>query len=189
MFRYLPFAALAFAVFLSACGGGGDATPSPTGPPSSPEPEVTAAASPEASPSETSPVPEATPTADVGVEPTVDVVVRPVLTPVTLQSVTSLVAQGEEASVVAQTGPDTFCSIVVIRSNYQGPDYIGTAPTYEVMQLQGLEPTVSDESGRVSWDWRLEADTTVDEWRITVICSREGGTATVSSALEVVEGQ
>lgn len=178
MLRYLPFAALALALFLSACGGDGDGTVSPTEPSSSPE--ATTAASPDASPGGMSFL-----TPDATEQPI------PQLTPVPLaiESVTSPIAQVEEANVTAQTTPDTPCSIVLVRSTRDDPDYVGTALPFEVMQLPGLESTVSDESGLVSWNWELEPDTAAAEWRIIVVCGQGGGTSTAYSVLEVVEQQ
>jgi len=106
---------------------------------------------------------------------------------VAFESITSPVAQGEEASVTVQTAPDTPCSILVIRGTEYDPDYIGVQQPFEVMMLPGLEPAVSDESGGVSWRWRLEADTAPVKWSVTVFCGLGGGNA--SSELEVVVRQ
>jgi hypothetical protein len=181
MLRCLVFGALAFARLLSACGGDGDGTPTPTEPVSSPSvsPTVTAqpSPSPEASPGASSPTPGATE------QPTQ----QPTPVPITFESITSPVDQGEEVSATVQTVPDTPCFILVIRGTDHDPDYIGVEQPFEVMKLPGLEAAVSDESGGVSWRWRLEADTTPAKWGVTVFCGLGGGNA--SSELEVVERQ
>jgi len=184
MLRYLPLAVLAFALLISACGGGGGDKPSPAGPASSPSPGAAADGSPEASPGSETPRADATPGADETPQPTEGTTASPV----TMESVTSSVARGEEASVVAKTAPDTPCAIVITRTVYQDPDYVGTAQKFEVMKLDGLEPAISDASGRVSWDWQLAADTAAADWGVAVICGLGGATTSTTASLVVTEG-
>ncbi len=181
MLRYLPVAGLAVALLLSACGGGDDAT--------SGTPLL------DASPDASSPLPDATQqpdaaaTATAAQQPSGQVTVAPPAGPVTFESVTSSVAQGDEASVAIQTSPDTSCTILVIRTVSLGPEYTGTATTFEVMMSAGLEPTVSDESGRASWTWQVETETEPDMWRVDVTCGQGSGISFARSELEIVERQ
>lgn len=187
MLRYLPVAGLAVSLLLSACGGGDDATsgtPPPDASPgaSSPLPDATATAI-------ATQQPDATATATATQQPSEQVTVAPPAGPVTFESVTSPVAQGDEAGVAIQTSPDTNCSILVIRSITLDPEYTGTSPRFEVMTSAGLEPTVSDESGRVSWTWQVESDKALDIWRVDVTCGLGGGISFARSELEIVERQ
>ncbi len=175
MLRYLPVAGLAVALLLSACGGGDDAT--------SGTPLL------DASPDASSPLPDATATAIATQQPSGQVTVAPPAGPVTFESVTSSVAQGDEASVAIQTSPDTSCTILVIRTVSLGPEYTGTATTFEVMMSAGLEPTVSDESGRASWTWQVKTETEPDMWRVDVTCGQGSGISFARSELEIVERQ
>ncbi len=189
MLRYLPVAGLAVALLLSACGGGDDGGTPPLD------------ASPDASPGASSPLPDATATAIATQQPDAEatanatqqpggqVTVMPPAGPVTFESVTSSVAQGDEASVAIQTSPDTACSILVIRTITLGPEYIGTSTTFEVMMATGLEPTVSDESGQASWTWQIETDTEPETWRVDVTCGQGSGISFARSELEIVERQ
>lgn len=191
MLRYLPVAGLAVALLLSACGGGDDAT--------SGTPPLDA--SPDASPGASSPLPDATATAIATQQPDAaatanatqqpggQVTVTPPAGPVTFESVTPSVAQGDEASVAIQTSPDTACSILVIRTITLGPEYIGTATTFEVMMATGLEPTVSDETGQASWTWQVETDTEPETWRVDVTCGQGSAISFARSELEIVEQQ
>jgi hypothetical protein len=133
--------------------------------------------------------PDAAATANAAEQPGGQVTVAPPAGPITFESVTSPVAQGDEASVAIQTSPDTSCSILVIRTIPLGPEYIGTSTTFEVMTFAGLEPAVSDESGRVSWTWQVETDTEPDMWRVDVTCGQGSGISFARSELEVVEQQ
>ena len=191
MLRYLPVAGLAVALLLSACAGGDDAT---SGTPS-------LDASPGASPGASSPLPDATATAIATQQPDAvataiaaqppsgEVTVAPPAGPVSFESITTPVAQGDEASVAIQTSPDTSCSILVIRTISLGPEYIGTSLTFEVMMAEGMEPTVSDESGQASWTWQVETDTEPEVWRVDVTCGQGAGISFARSELAIVQRQ
>jgi hypothetical protein len=182
MLRYLPVAGLAVALLLSACGGGDDATSGTPSLDASPLPDATATAI-------ATQQPDATATATATQQPSGQITVAPPAGPVSFESVTSPVDQGDEASVAIQTSPDTGCSILVIRTISLDPEYTGTATTFEVMMVAGLEPTVSDESGLASWTWQVETETEPDMWRVDVTCGQGAGISFARSELEIVERQ
>lgn len=77
-----------------------------------------------------------------------------------LISVTSPVARGEHATLVAHVVPARRCSITV---NYKsGPS-----------EAQGLNPK-RPRHGRVSWTWMVGTNTTPGRWPIQVNCGSAG---------------
>jgi competence protein ComEC len=72
-------------------------------------------------------------------------------------SVTSPVAKGAIARLVAQTSPGASCSITV---------YYKSGPS----QAAGLEQKKADASGVVAWSWKVGTRTTPGEWPIYVQC-------------------
>jgi hypothetical protein len=79
-------------------------------------------------------------------------------------SVTSPVSPGANATLVAQTTPGAECSIIV---------YYKSGPS----TATGLmTPKTADNSGRVSWTWKVGTRTTPGSWQIVVSASYEGQT-------------
>lgn len=70
-------------------------------------------------------------------------------------SVTSPVSSGGTATLIAQTLPGADCSITV---------YYKSGPS----SASGLDPKPADNSGKVSWTWKVGASTTPGSWRIVV---------------------
>jgi hypothetical protein len=74
-----------------------------------------------------------------------------------IQSVTSPIARGATARLVAQTSPGASCSITVLYKS--GPS-----------QAAGLEDKKADASGIVAWSWKVGTRTTPGSWPIIVRC-------------------
>jgi hypothetical protein len=89
----------------------------------------------------------------------------PAATATRIVSVTSPVAPGAYATVVASTAPNAGCDITV---RYKSG--ISTA--------QGLTPQTADGSGHVSWTWKVGTRTTPGSWPITVECTPGGADST-----------
>jgi hypothetical protein len=88
---------------------------------------------------------------------------------VRIESVTSPVARGSEASLVAQTSPNAACDLEV------------TLPSGAKSQSQGLGPAESDSTGRVAWDWKIGTRTSPGTATATVTCS----SATASAQFQI----
>jgi hypothetical protein len=190
MIRYLSVAVLAVALSIAvACGGNGGEEGSPTKSPSSPTPGGTKSPTPEASAGVSSPEPNvtATPGGTGESTPGVQVTERPGGPSLSVESVSSPVAQGAKAAVSVKTDPKQLCALTIVRGGYQSPDYVGTAPTFEVMLAEGLAPVESDASGRASWSWQMKADATPDTWKVTVFCGLGGVASSAVSEMKVVE--
>jgi hypothetical protein len=191
MLRFLAVALLMTALLVAACDGGGDgddeATPTPA---SSPTADEGGSPEPDQSPDASSPEPGATPTAgdpgDDG-DPGPQVTERAGAPALEVDTVSSPITPGEQATVAVTTAPDEKCAVSVVRGNFQGSDYVGTAPPYEVMLQEGMEAKTSGADGAVSWSWQLPADTTPDTWKVTVFCGLTSGVASTAVADLVVE--
>ena len=102
------------------------------------------------------------------------IIVTPTPTPleVSIVSVTTPVNAGANATLVAQTAPSANCSIEVIYAS--GPS-----------SASGLNAKQSDSSGKVSWTWKVGANTTPGNWQIIVTVSYNGNTVTQSTYFTV----
>ena len=87
-------------------------------------------------------------------------------------SVTSPVSPGSNATLVAQTTPGANCDIDVY--------YKSGAST-----AQGLYPKVADNSGRVSWTWKVGTRTTPGSWGIVVRANHNEQTTTQTTHFTV----
>jgi competence protein ComEC len=76
-----------------------------------------------------------------------------------IQSVSSPVARGGTARLVAQTSPGASCSIIV---------YYKSGPS----QAAGLDSKKADASGIVAWSWKVGTRTTPGTWPIYVTCDK-----------------
>jgi competence protein ComEC len=87
-------------------------------------------------------------------------------------SVTSPVARGSNATLIAKTVPGTQCTITV---NYaSGPS-----------TASGLTPKIADSSGNVSWTWNIGGKTTPGTWKIVVTSTSQGSTMTTTTNFTV----
>ncbi|MHB1356044.1 MAG: hypothetical protein ACYCZF_08730 [Anaerolineae bacterium] len=98
-----------------------------------------------------SPEPSYTPSAFPTVEPkpTPDGLLIEIL------SLTSPVVKSDNASLIAKTVPGAICEITV---------YYKSGPS----KAKGLDPITADDSGKVSWTWKVGSSTTSGNWRIVV---------------------
>jgi len=91
-----------------------------------------------------------------------------------VQSITSPVAPGSNASVTVKTNPGSWCTITVV--------YDKTASTDS-----GLAGKTADEFGSVSWTWTVDATAPVGKWPVTVTCLRNKLSAVVVGDLVVAK--
>jgi len=87
-------------------------------------------------------------------------------------SVTSPVAPGGNANLLAKTVPGASCSITV---------YYKSGPS----TASGLTPKTADANGGVSWTWKVGTSTTPGNWRISVTASKDGQSVTKETTFTV----
>jgi hypothetical protein len=85
---------------------------------------------------------------------------------VRILSVTSPVAAGSGATLIAQTSPQAACDLSV------------TLPSGRQSQSQGLGPATADATGRVQWTWRTGSSTKPGTATATVTCGAASATGT-----------
>ncbi len=83
-------------------------------------------------------------------------------------SVTSPVSPGSNATLVAQTTPGAQCNITV---HYKSG----------ASKASGLYSKTADNSGKVSWTWKVGTRTTPGSWQIVVKVSNDGQTVSQST--------
>jgi len=88
-------------------------------------------------------------------------------------SVTTQVRPGQSATLVAQTIPGAKCSIAVYYKSGKST-------------ASGLYPKTANNSGRVSWTWKVGTRTTPGNWPIVVTASYGGKTITRSTSISVI---
>ena len=81
------------------------------------------------------------------------------LVSVSMQSLTSPVRPGDNASMTIKTNPKAACSIKV--------EYTNNQPSSD----SGLVPKNADEYGIVSWSWSVEPNRLPGIWPATVTCA------------------
>jgi hypothetical protein len=89
-----------------------------------------------------------------------------------IQTLTSPIAPGDNASVTIKTNPTSVCTISVI--------YNTTASTDS-----GLKDKTADEFGIITWSWTVDSKAPVGKWPVKVTCSREKLSAVVIGDLVV----
>lgn len=89
-----------------------------------------------------------------------------------VQSITSPVMPGDNASVIVKTNPGSWCTITAMYNNVPSKD-------------SGLSGKTSDDFGSVSWTWTVEATVPVGTWPVTVTCLRNKLSAVVVGNLVV----
>ena len=127
-----------------------------------PSPARTAVPTPTSIPVAATPSPTPSPTR----RPTPTATPRPTPTPITLTISSQTVQRSERVTLRAQAAPNTVCTAAV---GYPSP------PT--------LSPSTSDNSGRVSWSWRV-GSVPAGTYPITVTC----GGVTATTQITVSEG-
>jgi hypothetical protein len=88
------------------------------------------------------------------------------VTPVRIVSVTSPVAAGSGATLIAQTSPEDTCNLSV------------RLPSGAQSRSSGLGPAIADDSGRLQWTWRTGSTTKPGTATATVTCGAGSATAT-----------
>lgn len=91
---------------------------------------------------------------------------------VAVQSLTSPVAPGDNASIIAQTNAGSWCTISVTYGTTKSTD-------------SGLKGKTADAYGSVTWTWTVEPSVPVGKWPVTVTCTRNGKSGLVTGTLVV----
>jgi len=92
---------------------------------------------------------------------------------VAIQSLTSPVLPGSNASITIRTNQKSLCNISVIYNEIASKD-------------SGLVDKPSDEYGMVSWSWTVESSVPIGKWPVKVTCTRDEKSAVVVGNLNVV---
>lgn len=98
---------------------------------------------------------------------------------VAVQTVTSPVPRGSNASIAIRTRPKAACSIQVTYSLDGDKD--------KVSHDGGLIPKNADEYGTVSWTWTVESSRPVGSWPVEVTCAYKSKWGYGKQMLEVVD--
>lgn len=91
---------------------------------------------------------------------------------VSIQTLTTPVAPGSNASVIIKTNPASTCTIKVEYNKIASKD-------------SGLSSKVSDEFGTLTWAWTVESTVPEGKWPVTVTCIRGKLSAVVVGDLVV----
>lgn len=91
-----------------------------------------------------------------------------------VQSITSPVIPGSNASVTVKTNPEATCAISVTYGGAKAVD-------------SGLTEKLADEYGIVSWAWSLPANTPLGNWPVDITCKNVKNEAFVRNDLKVVK--
>ncbi len=91
---------------------------------------------------------------------------------VSIQSLTSPVAPGDNASIIIRTNPEATC---VIEVKYGETKSLDT----------GLVKKTADEFGIVNWAWTVETGTQTGKWPVTVTCKNQKNSGVVVGDLTV----
>jgi hypothetical protein len=98
---------------------------------------------------------------------------------VAVQTVTSPVIRGSNASIAIRTRPKAACSIQVTYSLDGDKD--------KISRDGGLIPKNADEYGTVSWTWTVESSRPIGSWPIEVTCAYKSKWGYGKQMLEVVD--
>jgi hypothetical protein len=93
---------------------------------------------------------------------------------VAVQSISSPIQPGSEASIYIRTSPASVCTILVKYNEIASKD-------------PGLITKTADEYGMVDWTWSVGSSTPIGKWPVTVTCTRNSKTAVVVGDLQVVQ--
>jgi hypothetical protein len=93
---------------------------------------------------------------------------------VAVETLTSPVARGTEASINAETNAGSTCSIEV---SYNGVRNTST----------DLAPKVANSYGNVNWNWTIGGTAPVGNWPIKVMCTYNGRTGLVDDTIQITE--
>lgn len=90
-----------------------------------------------------------------------------------IQTITSPVVPGSNASVMVRTNPLATCTVSVVYDKTSSKD-------------SGLGAKKADEYGLVEWTWTVENNVPLGEWPVKVTCANKKHTAVVENDLRVV---
>lgn len=94
-----------------------------------------------------------------------------------VQTLTTPVAPGWNASFTVKTNPEADCTVTVTYDEVASAD-------------SGLGPKVADEYGLVSWTWTVDETAPIGEWPVEATCTTVAGkSAVVRGMLDVVMEQ
>lgn len=93
---------------------------------------------------------------------------------VSVQSLTSPVKSGTNASITVKTNPLSTCQIAVTYNKIVSKD-------------SGLSKHQADEFGMVSWTWSVGTSVPAGTWPVDVSCSYNNKTAKVQAMLQVTK--
>ena len=94
---------------------------------------------------------------------------------ITIVSLTSPVKQNTTAQLNIQTTPTTQCSIKV------------TLPSGGQSSAGGLEAKTADNSGTITWSWKINWNTTPGTANIDIGCSKDGQSFSKSLQMTIIE--
>ncbi|MDB5167065.1 MAG: exported protein of unknown function [Candidatus Saccharibacteria bacterium] len=89
-----------------------------------------------------------------------------------VQSITSPIVPGDNASIIVKTNPGSWCTITVVYDKTPSKD-------------SGLGGKTSDDFGSVTWTWTVESTVPLGKWPVTVTCLRNKLSAVVVGDLVV----
>ena len=82
-----------------------------------------------------------------------------------IQSITSSVASGANASITLRSLEGATCSIKVVHRNDMGKEA-------DIVKDSGLADKTADEFGVTAWTWTMPVDAYIGEWQADVMCRR-----------------
>lgn len=91
-----------------------------------------------------------------------------------VQSITSPVVPGSNASIMVRTNPEATCTVSVIYDKTASKD-------------SGLVQKKADEYGLVEWTWTVEGSAPLGTWPIEVSCANKKNSAVVQNDLHIVK--
>lgn len=91
-----------------------------------------------------------------------------------VQTITSPVMPGSNASIMVKTNPDANCAISVVYDKTASKD-------------SGLVAKKADEYGLVEWTWTVESTVPLGNWPVKVTCANKKNSAVVENDLRVVK--
>ena len=91
-----------------------------------------------------------------------------------IQTITTPVVPGSNASVMIRTNPSATCVISVEYDKVPSKD-------------SGLIQKTADEYGVVEWAWTVEQDAPLGTWPVTMTCANQKNSAMVRGDLQVVK--
>ena len=93
---------------------------------------------------------------------------------VSVQSITSPVTPGSNASIMVKTNPEANCTVSVLYDKTPSKD-------------SGLVQKKADEYGIVEWTWTVENSVPPGNWPVEVTCANKKNSAVVENDLRVVK--